>query len=108
MGKKLAEIERPHEEGDWREWLVFELFGEDQKYVSVGVDYLKPGETERGHWCDSGIIIDVANIDAFVAALRAAQLAATVPTQPHPSETSPCSCGRVECFWCQLSPPQSP
>lgn len=75
MGRRLAEIARPSlESDDWKEWLVMDLYGEEgSQYVSISVEYLKPGESERGFWHDSGVTVDIANIDDVIAGLRAAQ-----------------------------------
>lgn len=69
---RLAEIARPWDGNGFQEWLVIDLTHE-RDYVSIGVEYLAPDATERGSWQDCGITIDVANIDAIVTALRAAQ-----------------------------------
>ncbi len=68
----LADIETttvhddlPPEE-QWRDWFVIETTPHG---VHFRHDYLQPGETERGSWCDQGSGFALKHLDEVVAAL---------------------------------------
>lgn len=53
-------------EEQWREWFVIDVTAYG---VHFSHEYLRPGESERGSWCDQGSGFDLKYLDEVVTAL---------------------------------------